>query len=166
MLIVGAAGGVGSFLTQYVVRAGAKVIAVIRSSERDRIRGYGAVETIDVSSPVADTVRRAHPEGVDVVIDVASDAPAFAGLAGLVRRGGTALTTRYVADVKTLGTAGVTGVNFQVKTSADVLQRLADAVASGLIVAPPITRIALADAPVALNRIGGGQPEGKTVITP
>ena len=41
--------------------------------------------------------------------------PAVAGaaLAGHVRPGGTAVTTRYVADPQTLARAGVTGVNFQ-----------------------------------------------------
>jgi len=33
-----------------------------------------------------------------VLIDVTSDSPQFAALAGLVRRGGTAVTIRFVAD--------------------------------------------------------------------
>jgi len=48
------------------------------------------------------------------------------------------------------------------RASSGVLERVADAVASGRIVAPPIARIALDDVP-RLN----GKPglEGKTVIT-
>jgi hypothetical protein len=42
-----------------------------------------------------------------------------------------------------------------------VLERLADAVVSGRVVAPPITRIKLDDVP-GLN--GKPRPEGKTVI--
>jgi hypothetical protein len=46
--------------------------------------------------------------------------------------------------------------------STVLLERLADAVASGLIVAPPITRIDLDDVP-ALD--GNAHADGKTVIT-
>jgi hypothetical protein len=38
-----------------------------------------------------------------VLIDLVSDATAFAALASLVRRGGTAVTTHYVADAESLG---------------------------------------------------------------
>ena len=65
--------------------------------------GYGAAETIDrAAMPLPDAVARAHPDGIDVLVDVASDAGQFAALAGRVRPGGTALTTRYVADMETL----------------------------------------------------------------
>ncbi|HEY6427848.1 MAG TPA: zinc-binding dehydrogenase, partial [Acidimicrobiales bacterium] len=113
VLIVGAAGGVGSFVTQLAAHAGATVIAVARARAAPRLRGYGAADTIDhtaVAIPAA--VREAYPDGLDVLLDVASDAQAFVALAGLVRPGGTALTTRYVADIDTLASAGVTGINF------------------------------------------------------
>jgi NADPH:quinone reductase len=76
------------------------------------MRGYGAAETVDhteVSLP--DAVRQAHPGGIDVLIDLVSDAEGFATLASLVRPGGTTVTTKYVADVGALATAGVTGTN-------------------------------------------------------
>src|SRR6185312_4543586 len=50
MLIVGAAGGVGSFLTQLAAQAGAHVDAVAPTAEAERMRGYGAAETIDRTS--------------------------------------------------------------------------------------------------------------------
>ena len=113
MLIVGAAGGVGSFLTQLAAQAGAHVDAVAPAAEAGRMTGYGAAETIDrAAMPLPDAVARTHPDGIDVLVDVASDAAQFAALAGHVRPGGTALTTRYVADPQTLARAGVTGVNF------------------------------------------------------
>jgi threonine dehydrogenase-like Zn-dependent dehydrogenase len=111
-------------------------------------------------------VRRAHPDGVDVLVDMASDADAFAALAALVRRGGTAVTTRYVADAKALAASGITGVNFMVSVSTELLQRLVDDVASGRIVPPPITRVKLDDVPVAWREAVAGHADGKTVITP
>jgi hypothetical protein len=52
-------------------------------------------------------------------------------------------------------------VNYELHASSAVLERVADAVASGRIVAPPIARIALDDVP-GLNGTRGA--EGKTVI--
>ena len=86
VLIVGAGGGVGSFASQFVVDAGARVIANVRSEMAQRLRGYGAAETVDHTRvPLADAVRQAHPDGIDVLMDLASDA-APGGQPGLYRR--------------------------------------------------------------------------------
>ena len=61
VLIVGAGGGVGSFATQFAASAGGNVIANVRVDDAERMRGYGAKETIDrraVAFPAA--VRQAH----------------------------------------------------------------------------------------------------------
>jgi NADPH:quinone reductase-like Zn-dependent oxidoreductase len=164
MLMVGAAGGVGSFAMQLAAQAGAHVIAVARADAADRMRIYGAVETVDHTTvSVPDAVQQTHPDGIDVLVDVASDADGFATLAALVRPGGTALTTRYFADTEALASRGVGGINFRVDMSSEALERLADIVVSGTIVVPPITRIELEDVP-ALN--GNAHADGKTVITP
>jgi NADPH:quinone reductase len=166
MLIIGAGGGVGSFLTQVAAQAGAHVVANVRDSAAERVRRYGAAETIDHTKvSVIDAVGHLYPEGIDVLVDLANEAPEFAALARLVKRGGTALTTRYVADLATLAAASVSGVNFRVQMSADALRRLAHAVESGAIVPPPITRISLDDVPAVMSR-ASGQADGKTVITP
>jgi NADPH:quinone reductase len=164
VVIVGAAGGVGSFLTQLAAQAGARVDAAAPAAEAQRMAGYGAVQTIDrAAAPLPDAVARAHPDGIDGLVDVASDAGQFAALASHVRPGGTAITTRYVADTDTLAKAGVTGVNFQLSMSAPLLDQLAARVATGSIVPPPITRITLDDVPAVLGN--PSHTEGKTVIT-
>jgi len=163
VLIVGAGGGVGSFATQFAANAGANVIANVRERDAERMRAYGAGETIDhTQAPLMDAVRSAHPDGIDALLDVVSDAAGFAELAGLVRRGGTAVTTKYVADQDALGAAGITGVNFAMQPSSELFERVAEAVANGRIVAPPITRITLEEAPAALS---SAHASGKTVIT-
>jgi NADPH:quinone reductase len=165
MLLVGAGGGVGSFLTQFAAQRGAEILASVRESSAERVRNYGAAETIDYTkTSVIDVVARAHPDGIDLLVDLASDASQFAALARLVRRGGSALTTRHVADVGALGAAGIEGINFREQASADAMRRLADAVATRAIEAPPITRIKLADVPGVMSR-PAGQADGKTVIT-
>jgi NADPH:quinone reductase-like Zn-dependent oxidoreductase len=68
----------------------------VRGDDAERMRGYGAKETIDrraVALPAA--VRQTHPDGVDVLIDlVDADAAGFAALASLVRPG-RAMSTNY-----------------------------------------------------------------------
>jgi NADPH:quinone reductase-like Zn-dependent oxidoreductase len=163
VLLVGAAGGVGSFATQFLANAGARVIAVARAGAAQRMSAYGAVETIDYTLvSVSDSLRASHPGGVDVLIDVANDVDGFAELASLVRPGGTALTTRSVAAIEGLASREVAGVNFRGDVSSDLLKRLADDVVSGRIVDPPITRLPLDEAPtLGRNTLA----PGKTVIT-
>jgi NADPH:quinone reductase-like Zn-dependent oxidoreductase len=166
VLIVGAGGGVGSFATQIAANAGGKVIANVRDDDAKRMRAYGAIETIDHTKvPLPDGVRQAHPDGIDAVLDLVSDADGFAALASLVRPGGTAVTTQYVADEQALRAAGITGVNFALPASSELFARVAEAVADGRIVAPPITRISLEEVPAALSSARARPASGKTVIT-
>jgi len=165
VLIVGAAVGVGSMVTQLAAQAGATVIAVARAAAAPRLRGYGAADTIDHTAVfVPAAVRERYPDGIDVLLDSASDAPAFATLAGLVRHGGTALTTRYVAEIDTLATAGVTGINFALNNSPDLLARVGDEVLAGRLVPPPITEVAFDDAPAVLSPAHQAARDGKSVI--
>jgi NADPH2:quinone reductase len=163
VLIVGAGGGVGSFATQFAANSGALVLADTRMSDANRMQAYGAAETVDSRAAVANQVREKHPDGIDALIDVASDADAFAALAELVRPGGTALSTIGAANPRQLLTRGITGVNYVVEVSAEPLERVADAVVTGQIVAPPITEIGVDDAPEAVANMA--HASGKTVIT-
>jgi NADPH2:quinone reductase len=166
VLIVGAGGGIGSFATQFAANAGGNVIANVRGQEAERMRAYGAIETIDHTAvPLPDGVRQAHPDGIDALIDVVSDATGFAALASLVRPGGTAGTAQYVADEAALGETGITGINFALPASSEVFERVAEAVADRRIVAPPITRISLEEVPAALSPAQARPASGKTVIT-
>ena len=163
LLLVGAAGGIGSFATQLAANAGAQLVAVAKAGDSERLRAYGATDVVDyTAAPVSETVSRSHPDGIDALIDVVSDADGFAALASLVRSGGTALTTMYVADTDALAARGVAGVNFRLEMSRALLERLADAVVTGRIVVPPIARIELAD---VTKRNGDASFGGKTVIT-
>ena len=165
MLIVGAAGGVGSFLTQFAVRAGARVIANVAARDSARVREYGAVETVDHHSDnVHDAVAALFPDGIDVLVDLANGADEFANLASLVRGGGTALTTLYVADVDSLAARGITGVNFAYQASRPLLARLAEAVATDGVVPPPLETVGLDEVPQVLRGSGRGARPAKTVI--
>ena len=166
VLIVGAGGGVGSFATQFAVNAGGNVIANVRAQDAERMRAYGANETIDHTQvSLAEAVPRSHPDGIDALLDLVSDAAGFAALASLVRRGGTAVTTQYVADEEALAAVGITAINFALPSSSALFERVADAVADEQIVPPPIARISLDEAPAVLSSADARPASGKTVIT-
>jgi NADPH2:quinone reductase len=167
VLIVGAAGGVGSFTTQFAASAGAHVIANARDSNAVRMKEYGAAETIDhTAGTLHELVARTHPDGIDVLVDLASDANQFASLAGLVRTRGAALTTRYVANADALAARDVRALNFQLPASVDLLDRVANALADHSIVPPPINHITLEQAPEVFASENGSPIDGKTVIVP
>jgi NADPH:quinone reductase-like Zn-dependent oxidoreductase len=165
VLIVGAAGGVGSFATQFAANESAHVIANARVDNAARMSAYGAVETVDhTAGALQELVARTHPDGIDVLVDLANDADEFANLAGLVRTGGFALTTRYVADADALAANRVSALNFQVPASAGLLERVANALVNDSIVPPPINRISLQQAPAVFAGENGPLLDGKTVI--
>lgn len=166
VLIVGAGGGVGSFASQFAMNAGACVIANVRPEQAERLRAYGVAETVESrGASLMDAVQQAYPDGIDVLIDLASDADGFSALASLVRHGGTAVTTQFVADVEALKSAGVNGTNFGLQPTPALLERVAKAVVTGQIVAPPITRITLDQVPALLSGATEVPTGGKTVIT-
>lgn len=165
VLLVGAGGGVGSFAAQYAVIAGAQVIANVPAHAELRVRSYGVAETIDhIAVPLGHAIRRAHPDGIDILIDLASDAEPFASLASLVRPGGTAVSTRYAADARQLSMSGIRGVNFALRETSEVLGRVAADIVDGRIAPPPVTRIALDQVPFAMSSVPHRHADGKTVI--
>ncbi|HEY3207914.1 MAG TPA: hypothetical protein VGJ58_13260 [Gaiellaceae bacterium] len=136
------------------------MIANVAARDNARVREYGAVETVDHHTDnVHNAVAAPSSDGIEVLVDLANDADEFANLASLVRGGGTALTTRYVADVDSLAARGVTGVNFAYQASGPLLTRLADAVATDGVVPPPLETVALDDAPHVLR--GSGRARGR-----
>ncbi|GGK52380.1 NADP-dependent oxidoreductase [Nocardia camponoti] len=180
VLIVGATGGVGSFLVQLANIAGAKVIATAREDAADQMARLGADETIDytivrgddpnfndpdpslrVDSRVVDAVRFTHPDGIDVLFDLVSGPKAFAEHATLVKRGGHAYSTVWAADDLALREHDITGGNFESKGGPTELARLLARVASGDVVVPIEATVPLEAGPLAL---GGDGARGKTVF--
>jgi NADPH:quinone reductase len=147
LLIVGDGDGIGSFATQFAANEGAHVIAQARPDDADRMRAYGAAETVDGSLPeLMDTVSARHPDGIDALIDLASDAAAFADLVPLLRSWGAAVSTRNAADPFALATAAVIGVNHALTLSAELLRRVGEAIAARRVFAPPMAGAQLAAA--------------------
>ncbi|MFJ2090635.1 NADP-dependent oxidoreductase [Streptomyces sp. NPDC087901] len=165
LLVVGAAGGVGSCLTQLAKARDVRVIAAVRGDERSRMGSLGAATTIDTTrNETADAIRAACPDGVDALADLASATPeAFAAHAAVLRPGGIALSTRGVAAKAPLPD-GVRGVDFRLDPSPVLLDVLAAGAAEGVLRVPIDIELPLEKAPQALDRNRTGGARGKTVI--
>ncbi|MFB7913577.1 NADP-dependent oxidoreductase [Streptomyces sp. NPDC056061] len=165
LLVVGAAGGVGSLLTQLAAARDVRVVAAVRGDERARMTDLGAAVTIDtVYHPLETAVRELFPDGVDALADlVATDPDDFAARAALVRAGGTALTTRGVAGRSVLP-ADVTGIDFRLEPNPVLLDVLAAGAAEGVLRVPIDIELPLEKAAQALDRNRTGGARGKTVL--
>lgn len=137
IVIVGAGGLVGAFATQLAVDARARVIVNVPEERALQMLALGVVDIVDdavMSLPQA----VANRGRIDALIDLSSDADRFAEIAAVVRPYGIAMSTCGVVDGPTLDAAAVTGINFQLLPSAGLLERFADALATGRVVLPPI----------------------------
>lgn len=167
LLVIGAAGGVGSCLTQLATARDVRVLAAVRGDERTRMGALGASATIDTTAApgaLEAAVREVCPDGIDAVVDLVSPDPSFfAPHAALVRTGGVALSTRGAARPATAA-AGTRAAGFRLAPTAVLLATLAKAAASGTLSVPIAVELPLEKAPQALaeNRAGGAR--GKTLF--
>jgi NADPH2:quinone reductase len=167
VVVIGAGGGIGSFVVQLAAAAGARPIAVTRAANHDYVRGLGAAETIDYSNQdVVTTVRSMHPDGVAAVFDQAGDKDLNAGLGELIREDGHFLSMRGAADADHLAQHGVTGVNVLTQMTTDKLERLAAMVEAGKVKRPEIKAFPLEKAGEAFAEIGTRHVRGKLVVLP
>jgi NADPH:quinone reductase-like Zn-dependent oxidoreductase len=165
VVVVGAGGVVGGFLTQQLVASGARVLAVALPTQAERVRGYGAQTVIDGTATPAAEIRQAAPNGVDVLVDLVSDPERFAAFADTARSGGAAVSTRYTADVDALAKSDLAGINFVVEMTTADLGAVAAMAASGHLMPPPTRTVGLEDVPDLLNA-GRNDFDGKTVVRP
>jgi NADPH2:quinone reductase len=167
VLVVGASGGVGSFATQMAVAKGFTVLVTARDDDAERLRQFGAFESFDRRGPdLVSQVALAHPQGIDAVIDLVSDAATFKASASLVSKGGYLVTTTGVADLKSLKARGLKGVNFQLEANTSLLKRLVALVEGQKLAVPVEATITLDKVPAAIAASRSGRARGKTVIRP
>jgi NADPH:quinone reductase-like Zn-dependent oxidoreductase len=169
ILVNGATGGVGLSAVQFAAGRGATVLATAAPDAAARVRDLGAHHAIDFTAgSTAEQVRAVCPDGVDAVLDLVSvpGGAGVAGLAALVRAGGSYVSTNGAADADALGARGVSAVNFSNKTTTDLLSTVAGLAASGDLRIHIDAEIPLARVPEAIAAARQGHARGKTVIIP
>jgi NADPH:quinone reductase-like Zn-dependent oxidoreductase len=153
VLAHGAAGAVGTMVTQLAREAGAYVIGTGRAADRDKVLDFGAHEFVDLERDALDDVGE-----IDLVFDVIGG-DIQKRSASLVRAGGTLVTVVGPAEARP---ADGLAIDFVVESSRDQLTEIVQRVRDGRL-RPNIGNVAtLDDAVAALNP--SERRTGKTII--
>src|SRR5215217_2810951 len=165
VLIVGATGGVGSYAVQLAARRSTRVIATARQANEAFVQELGATETIDhTREDLIETVRAAHPDGIEAIIDVVSDPDVLSRMARLVKEGGRIASSVYAADVESLAERSIKATNIGMQPGARRLEELSWMVDAGEISVRLERTFPLEKAREALEESRTGHVRGKIVL--
>lgn len=165
LVIVGASGGIGSFLIQLAAQRGLRVVAITRSADHGRMSDLGAMKSFATAEGDAHArIRAAFPNGVDALIDVTSGTEDFARYARLMREGGSAISATLAATPEVQAGHGVRAVNAWLEPSSGLLQRLNAEFDAGRLKVDIERRLPLEDAALAWSMLRTGPVRGKTVL--
>jgi NADPH:quinone reductase-like Zn-dependent oxidoreductase len=153
VLVYGAAGGVGSMVTQLAREAGAYVIGTGRAGDREMALGFGVQEFVDLENDALEDVG-----GVNLVFDVFGGDIAKRS-AGLVRAGGTLVSIAGPPEVRP---ADGLAIDFVVESDRRQLGEIARRVRDGRLRTNIGNIATLDDAVAAFNPTE--RVKGKTVI--
>jgi NADPH:quinone reductase-like Zn-dependent oxidoreductase len=165
IVLIGATGGVGSFATQLVTKAGAKVLAVTRSDHAAYARSLGASEVIDyeVGDPV-ESVKAHAPGGIDAVLDAAGMPALLDAMASIVTSGGHVVSVVIPPDVDGLALRGVTGVLASRFATDGRLAEIGRRLESGELQLPTVHAFDFSEVGTALDLQGTRHVQGKLAI--
>jgi NADPH:quinone reductase len=167
VLVLGATGGVGSYLVPIAAARGARVIAVASGRNADYAKRLGAAEVVDYTAgDVVEAVRSRAPDGVAAVADLHGDRDVLARLAEHVREGGYVVSAVGSADIDALAERKIEGTNVQGQVTTASLTTLASMHERGELVPPEIESFPLEQAWDALTDAGSGHTRGKLVVLP
>ena len=193
IVVLGAAGGVGSILVQLALHAGIRVIGTAGAGQQARLRALG-VEAVDYrAEDVPARVRELAPDGVDAVFDHVGG-PGLADSWRMLARGGTLVSYGSAATRDVPGSAQLpmltligrlavwnalpngrsasffslwAGVRkrdqFRRALRADLV-RLFALLADGVLAGPVDSEFPLSKAADAMRRAEGGNLAGKVVL--
>jgi NADPH2:quinone reductase len=175
VFVQGGAGAVGLCAVQLAHRAGALVIATVRSSQDDSsVRLAGADEVACTGEGLVDRVRVLAPEGVDHIVEVAFGAN-IATDVELLRQGGSIAT--YATDVavpeipfwllvfKGIGIFFLGSDDFPSDVKAAAARDLNDALQAGWTGFEIAERISLSDIAKAHELVEHPVRRGRVVVT-
>jgi NADPH:quinone reductase-like Zn-dependent oxidoreductase len=174
VMVIGAAGGIGSFAVQIAKAAGASVTGVCSTSKAELVRSLGADEVIDYTREEID---RDGPR-YDVIIDTAGCRPlpllrrALTPSGRLVLAGGGhdagGLIGGYTRQLRAPLVSMFTSQHLRGLASrerAQELEELGRLIESGAVTPVLDRTYPLADTPDAIRYLAEGHPAGKIIIT-
>jgi NADPH:quinone reductase-like Zn-dependent oxidoreductase len=171
LLIVGAAGAVGSIAVQLARERDVQMVAVVKKGQEADTRALGVktVVTVDGDDLLA-AIREVHAEPFDAVLDLVSDAAALKRNAPLIKPGGTLVTTIHDADEAWFGKRDVRAININMaatpQSSPEGLDELARLLEDGRLVITIASERPLEEANAVLDGIKSGSIHGKVILRP
>jgi NADPH:quinone reductase-like Zn-dependent oxidoreductase len=196
VVVLGAAGGVGSLLVQLAVHAGFRVIGTARATQHEQLRALGAIPVDHRTEDVPARVRELAPGGVTAVFDHVGGS-GIAGSWRMLARGGTLVAYGTASTRDDEGDPRVPVLKLVARLTAwnlmpngrratffnlwagrrlrparfraelrDDLGRVLALMASGAISARVDARFPLTEAAAALRRAEAGGISGKVVLVP
>ena len=160
VIVSGAAGGVGTLVTQLAMRAGARVIAVASEPNHEALRGWGA-EPLSYGDGLEERIRSLAPDGVQALLD------AYGG--GYVElalgMGVPADRIETIIDYDAVQRHGVHGDGMStLEDPRPVIARLAELLASGELELPIKGRFPLEQVSDAYREVENRHGLGKVVL--
>jgi NADPH:quinone reductase-like Zn-dependent oxidoreductase len=160
VVVSGAAGGVGTLVTQLAVRVGARVIAVASEPNHEALRGWGA-EPVSYGDGLEERIRSLAPDGVQALLD------AYGG--GYVElalgMGVPADRIETIIDYDAVQRHGVRGDGMStLEDPRPVVAKLADLLASGGLELPIKARFPLEQVSDAYREVENRHGLGKIVL--
>ena len=165
LLVVGATGGVGSYIVQLAKMRGARVLATSTAADAAYIKGLGADDTIDFErEDVVEAASRLAP-GVNAVLDLVSSPEQFANISNIVGSGGRVASLINGADVEALAARGVRAENILTHPVGEHFDQLGHLVEQGKLAVPIEHVLPLEDAVSALAICEAAKGRGKIVLS-
>ena len=172
VLMLGAAGSVGSIATQLAAIRGASVTGTVKGSGADRVRKFGAqhvFDTGDVDEVIART-KAIYSNGVPVILDFVSNGEELKKLSSVLQPGGTLVTTIHVADEAWFSARGFKAINITLfetpESSPECLDQLTGLVRDGKLEVDIAQERPLRDARSVLDASEAHAIEGKVILRP
>ncbi|MFC9490210.1 NADP-dependent oxidoreductase, partial [Streptomyces hydrogenans] len=158
VLVLAAAGGVGSMAVQIARHLGCRVLGAVRESGRERVTALGGEPVLFDEQTFTREVRELAPQGVDAVLDTLGG-PFLPHAAKLLAPGGRLAS---VADGEVLALGGR---YFWVRPDAADLAALADLADEGILDVRVAKTFPLERAADAQRANAEGGLQGKVVVT-
>jgi NADPH:quinone reductase len=162
VLIVGAAGGVGTMAVQIATSFGSRVLGTASPRNHDYLRSLGAAEAIDYRGDWVAAARAIAPDGVDAVFDCVGGETFRRGFEA-VRDGGRVVTIVAFGEEVEPG-RGITHHAFSARAERRKLEKLSEMFDAGMLRVEIEDVLPLEEAAKAHERVEAGHTRGKIVL--